>query len=156
MSTLHLLCVAMQVLVKKSTQRLFFMLLRQKKEETQLDVYSPDTDVFILLIRRYPQLPKETSFVTGRGTQQRRKRIKKIYDELGPAKAAALPGFHAFTELTLQDLWRESYSVGKKFNQVDEDVIQAFTDLGSSEEISENICIAIEKFVADFIILNIR
>ena len=41
----------------------------KEREATQLDVYSHDTDVFILLIRRYPQLPKETSFVTGRGTQ---------------------------------------------------------------------------------------
>ena len=39
----------------------------------------------------------------------------KIYDELEPAKAAALPRFHALQELTLQGPLqiKESYSVGK-------------------------------------------
>ena len=79
------------------TKIIFHAIKTKERGATQLDVYSPDTDDFILLIRRYPQLPKETSFVTGRGRQQRRIQIKKIYDELGPARAAALPGLHAFT-----------------------------------------------------------
>ena len=81
------------------TKIIFHGIKAKERGATQLDVYSPDTDVFmiILRIRRYPQLPKETSFVTGRGTQHRRIQIKKLYDELGPAKAAALPRFHAFT-----------------------------------------------------------
>ena len=91
----------------------------------------------------------ETSFVTGRGTQQRRIQIKKIYDELGPAKAAALPGFHAFmgADITGSFAGKGKLQCWKIFNQPDEDVIQAFTDIGSSKEISENTCIAIEKFV---------
>ena len=79
------------------TKIIFRAIKAKERVATQLVVYSPDTDVFILLIRRYPQLPKETSYVTGRGTQQRRIQIKKIYDELGPARAASLPGLHAFT-----------------------------------------------------------
>ena len=91
----------------------------------------------------------EASFVTGRGTQQRRIQIKKIYEELGPAKAAALPGFHALTgaDITGSFAGKGKLQCWKIFNQADEDVIQAFTDLGSSKEISENICIAIEKYV---------
>ena len=87
----------------------------------------------------------ETSFVTGCGTQQRRIQIKKIYDELGPAKAAALPGFHAFTgaDITGSFAGKGKLQCWKIFNQPDEDVIQAFTDIGSSKEISENTCIAI-------------
>ena len=72
------------------TKIIFHAFKTKERGATQLDVYSPDTDVFILLIRRYPQLPMETSFVTGRGIQQRRIQIKKIYDELGPAKSNCL------------------------------------------------------------------
>ena len=131
------------------TEIIFHAIKAKERGATQLDVYSPDTDVFILLIRRYPQLPMETSFVTGRETKQRRIQIKKIYDELGPAKAAALPGFHAFTgaDITGSFAGKGKLQCWKTFNQADEDVIQAFTDLGLSKGISENICIVIEKFV---------
>ena len=99
----------------RGTKIIFHAIKAKERGVTPLDVYSPDTDVFILLIRRYPQLPKETSFVTDRGTQQRRIQIKKIHDELGPAKAAALPGFHAFTGADIRGSLegKESYSVGK-------------------------------------------
>ena len=131
------------------TKIIFRAIKANGRVATQLAVYSPDTDVFILLIRRYPQLPKETSFVTGRGTQQRRIQIKKIYNELGPARPASLPGLHAFTgaDITGSFAGKGKLQYWKIFNQVDEDIIQVFTDLGSSEEVSENICIAIEKFV---------
>ena len=98
MSILHLICVATQVLMKKLTQRLFAMLLRQKKEEqlslmsthlTQMSSFCSSEDIH--------SFPRKLHLWTGHGTQQRRIQIKKIYDELGPARAAALPGFHAFT-----------------------------------------------------------
>ena len=33
---------------------------------TQLQIHSPDTDVFVLALRRYPELCENTLFVTGR------------------------------------------------------------------------------------------
>ena len=39
------------------------------------DIYSPDTDILILLLRRYPDLAKKnTSFVTGAGRQASKNR----------------------------------------------------------------------------------
>ena len=32
-----------------------------------IKIFSPDTDVFVLALRRYPELCADTSFVTGRG-----------------------------------------------------------------------------------------
>ena len=68
---------------------------------------------------------------------------------MGQQEQLSCQNFMHLRELTLQGplQGKESYSVGKYFNQAHEDIIQAFTDLGSSEEISEDICIAIEKFV---------
>ena len=101
------------------TKIIFYAIKAKERGATQLDVYSPDTDVFILLIRRYPQLPKDTSLVTGRGTQQRRIQIKKIYDELGQAKAAALPGFYEFTgaDITGSFAGKRKLQCWKIFNQ---------------------------------------
>ena len=82
------------------TKIIFHAIKAKERGATQLDV-------FILLIRRHPQLPEETSFVTCRGTQQRRIQIKKIYDELGPAKQMPCQDFMRLRELTLQGLWRE-------------------------------------------------
>lgn len=42
---------------------------------TEINIHSPDTDVFILSLRRYPQLCNDVHFVTG--TRQRHRVIKK-------------------------------------------------------------------------------
>ena len=149
MSILHLICVAMQVLMKKLTQRLFSMLLRQKKEE-QLSLMSTHLNRCLHSAHQKISTASQGNFICpGRGTQQRRIQIKKIYDELGPVRAAALPGLHTFTgaDITGSFAGKGKLQCWKIFNQADEDIVQAFTDLSSSEEISENICIAIEKFV---------
>ena len=52
--------------------------------------------------------------------------IKKIYDNLGQAKAAVLPGVHAFTgaDITGSFAGKGKLQCWKMFNRADEDVIQ--------------------------------
>ena len=38
---------------------------------TEINVFSPDTDVFVLLLRRYPELCQNVNFVTGIGQRHR-------------------------------------------------------------------------------------
>ena len=38
---------------------------------TSISIHSPDTDVFVLSVRRYPQLCRDTNFVTGIGQTRR-------------------------------------------------------------------------------------
>ena len=64
---------------------------------TQLSIYSPDTDVLVLALRRYPDLCSNSCFVTGTGSSRRVINLKSIADALGPTKTAALPAFHALT-----------------------------------------------------------
>ena len=64
---------------------------------TQLQIHSPDKDVFVLALRRYPELCENTLFVTGRGQHHRIIELKPIAETLGPEKIAALPAFHALT-----------------------------------------------------------
>ena len=62
-----------------------------------LEIMSPDTDVFVLSLRRFPQLCQNTTFVTGRGEHLRKIALRPFVDALGPARIAALPGFHAWS-----------------------------------------------------------
>ena len=64
---------------------------------TQQQIHSPDTDVFVLALTRYPKLCKNPLFVTGRGQHHRIIELKPIVQTLWPEKIAALPAFHALS-----------------------------------------------------------
>ena len=64
---------------------------------TEIRIHSPGTDVFILSLRRYPDLCQNTVFVTGKGQNHREIKLQPIVHVLGPTKTAALPAFHALT-----------------------------------------------------------
>ena len=113
MSILHLICVAMQVLMKKLTQRLFSMLLRQKKDEqlslmsthlTQMSSFCSSEDV-----HSFPR-KLHLSQVLGHNREEYRLRRYLSQQEQMPCQ-----DFMHLRELTLQGLLqgKESYSVGK-------------------------------------------
>lgn len=81
-----------------------------RSHDSVLHIFSPDTDVFILTLRRFPSLSLNTCFVTGCGNKKRIIPIKPIFDSLGEKKIAALPGFHAFTG---SDITGSFYGKGK-------------------------------------------
>ena len=64
---------------------------------TKINIFSPDTDVFILLQRRYPELCQNVNFITGIGQRHRVIKLQPIVQALGEAKIAALPALHAMS-----------------------------------------------------------
>ena len=64
---------------------------------SMLSIQSPDTDVFVLAIRRCPKLNKKKEFITGVGSTKRRIALLPVYEALGSENADVLPGFHAFS-----------------------------------------------------------
>lgn len=66
-------------------------------KDARLDVKSPDTDVFFLLVHIYSKLPAKTSFVVGDGSLQKKRSFGEFYSVLGENYARTLLGFHAFT-----------------------------------------------------------
>ena len=62
-----------------------------------IKIFSPDNDVFVLALRRCPELCADTSFFTGRGQRHRNIQLCPIVRALGAARTAALPGFHAWS-----------------------------------------------------------
>ena len=59
-------------------------------DDAELTISSPDTDVFLQIIRMYPKLPKKVFFLTGKSKQRRKIPIRPIYEKIGP-KASCSP-----------------------------------------------------------------
>lgn len=118
---------------------------------TEVNIHSPDTDVFVLAIRRYPELCQNTFFVTGTGQRHRRIDLKPIYQALGPIKAAALPAFHAFSgaDNTGSFSGKGKIACWKALNSADNDTLLAFSQLGMSEDPTPEVLFGIEKFVCN-------
>ena len=116
---------------------------------TELRIHSPDTYVFVLSVRRYPHLCKNTSFVTGTGHNHREIKLEKIFHAVGPAKAAALPAFHALSGADNTGCFsgKGKASCWKTFIEADEEVISGFSALGVDAIPSRETMALIEKFV---------
>ena len=69
----------------------------QKDPFRECIMFSPDTDVFLLLLHYYESLPQITTFRTGRGNDKRDISIKNCVEAIGSDHAKAILGFHVFT-----------------------------------------------------------
>ena len=66
--------------------------------EAQLVVSSPDTDVLLLLVHKYPYLPVSTVFLTGRGEMKRNISVGNI-QQLGTKARCCIIGLSFFDRL---------------------------------------------------------
>ena len=114
-----------------------------------VQIMSPDTDVLLLALRRYPQLGHNPSFVTGVGIKTRTIFLKPIYDAIGEHIAAALPGFHVFTGCdTIGHFAGKGKSrCWKALKKSTDNIIEAFTQLGTTQAIPSEVEISLEQFV---------
>ncbi len=111
-------------------------------------IYTHDTDVLVLALRRTPLIP-QTILIMGTGERRRKVQLKRIYDALGPEKAAALPGFHA---LSGADTTGHIYGKGKLtcfkiFTKTSDDVTHALAELGVGASPSAAVFSGCEKFM---------
>ena len=60
-------------------------------------IYSQDTDVLLLALRRTPLLGNHSALIMGTSERRRKVFLQPIYDKLGPEKSAALINWHALT-----------------------------------------------------------
>lgn len=116
---------------------------------THIDIISPDTDVFVLSLRRFPKLCENTSFVTGRGQRHRKIQLGPIVRSLGLSKTAALPGFHAWSgaDNTGSFAGKGKLTCWKAFLNADEEIVTALADLGTTAHPPPSTVAAIEKLV---------
>jgi len=128
---------------------------------TTVHVCSPDTDVLVLLLRRYAELCQDTSFVTGVGQNHRIIKLGAIYSALGDKKAAALPSFHALSgaDVTGSFSGNGKISCWKVFNNASEKTLTGLAALGTSDQPSEDSELAqeaVEQFVCSLYVLTLQ
>ena len=118
----------------------------------EIRIHSPDTDVFILYLRRYPNLCQNTVFVTGKGQNHHEIKLQSGVSALGLTKMAALPACHALTGV---DNTGSFSNKGKLmcwgiFNEASEDVIHALSQIRTSDLPSSESQKAVEMLVCQF------
>ena len=120
-----------------------------KRGASKIDIFSPDTGVFVLAIHHYPVLCNNTNFVTGKGDKFRSISIRNIYNTIGCSRAAALLGFHAFSgaDNTGCFFGKGKPSCWKVFEQADNSILHAFASLSSNTPILDTDVSELEHFV---------
>ena len=118
----------------------------KERGANRLFFFTPDTDVLILAVRRWPELPSQSFFMPTLRTEIS---IADIFSSLGPLKSSALPAFHCLSgcDTTGALVGKGKLSYWKAFNTATEKTLTALAALGTSEEISEGVLKEIEKFI---------
>ena len=112
-------------------------------------IYSCDTDVLVLALRRVPDLHTESVIIMGSGDRQRKIKLKPIYLAIGPDRAAALPGFHAITgcDTTGHLQGKGKATCFKSFLKAGDDVVNALSELGVGVYPAPDVLAGCEKFL---------
>ena len=123
---------------------------------TEINIHSPDTDVFTLSLRRYPELCAETNFITGTGQNHRVIKLRPIVQSLGSAKNAALPALHAMSgaDNTGSFAGKGKATRWKVFQEADQELITALTNLGTTEHPSADTMTAVERLICQLYVRN--
>lgn len=116
---------------------------------SRVEIHSPDSDVFFISLRRYPELCKDTFFVTGKGAESKCLPLKSIYSSLGANVCNALPGLHAHSgaDITGSFSGKAKKSWWNVFGKTTADIMEALAKLGCSETLDENVFLKIEELV---------
>ena len=116
-----------------------------------IKIFLPDTNMFVLALRRYPELCADSSFVTRRGQRHRNIPLFPIVRTLRAARTAALPGFHAWSgvDVTGNFAFIGKLECWKELLQADE-CVTALADLSSTILPTAGMFYAIEKLVCQF------
>ncbi len=117
-----------------------------KHPESKLDIFSLDTDVFILITGHYHMLPKSTTIIRKRGE---RLAIHKAYARLGRKRTDALIGWYAFkgTDNTGSFAGKGVLSNVKAFLQSDDAILDTFAAFGKTTDLPNWIFAQIERYV---------
>ena len=86
---------------------------------TRYKVYSPDTDVFLLLTHFYLSLPQSLPFRTGKGKDARKINIGSSYEGIGPSMPKPCWGFMFLLAATRRaaSLGSQKHFGGKNFKE---------------------------------------
>ena len=114
-----------------------------------LHIYSLDTDVLVLCLHRFRDLPDDTHFIIGTGQRKRSIKLLPIYEALGADTANVLPRFHAFSgaDNTGSFSGKGKILCWKVFQKSSDENKKAFADFGS--DLTNNTKHCIETYVCN-------
>ena len=118
---------------------------RRNPSDAQVFFFSPDTDVLVLAIANYENLPKNTSVSMMSGIVE----VNPIWTALGADRAKALPSFHAFTGA---DNTGRFAGIGKAtwlnmYLKADDHVIRCLLTLSQTSDVTEDMMTTLASFV---------
>ena len=120
---------------------------------TSITIQSPDTDVLVLTFWIYKRLCPDTTVIVGTGGKRRSIPLGPLYEAVGEELVKALPGFHAFSGCD------QTGTIGGKSKvscwntkKAERSVIDAFSSLGTSDTIPDDIYMTLERFVCQLYI----
>ena len=121
------------------------LVAQRSPPDCQLTVFSPDTDVLVLLIANYNLLPSNTSISMLSAIIE----IKPLWVQLGEDKAKALPALHAFSGCDNTGRFSGLGKIKwfKLFLSSDTDTINTFQKLLDNDTISEGMISTLASFV---------
>lgn len=112
-------------------------------------IYSQDTDVLLLALRRVPLLGLNPVMVMGTGQNRRKVYLRPIFEKLGEKKSAALINWHALTgcDTTGHIQGKSKAGCFAAFLACSNEVIEAIADLGVGDQPSETVTHGCEEFL---------
>ncbi len=104
-------------------------------------IYSQDTDVLLLALRRVPLLGEKAALLMGTSDRRRLVLLKPIYDSLGEEKAKALCKWHALTgcDTTGYIRGKSKKACLEAFLKEKPSIVSAISSLGTEGDPSEDI-----------------
>ena len=117
----------------------------QRYPEAQLVIFTPDTDVLVLVVAAYDKLCKHTSMAMVSGMVE----VGPIWRALGRDKATTLPVFHAFTGA--DNVGRFS-GVGKTkwlqhYIKADRNIVKVLMKLPEDDDLTQEVKDILASFV---------
>ena len=112
-------------------------------------IYSQDTDVLVLAIRRVPILGKGAAQLMGTSDRRRLVMLEPIYNALGPDKAEALCKLHALTgcDTTGHINGKSKKSCLEAYLKAGPEIVAAISSLGIGTEPSEDVIMSCVSFL---------
>ena len=116
-------------------------------ESSTITIRSPDTDVFVLLLRFAQRIEQSVFFDTGVGNKRRLIDIRKVIAENGKKLCFLLPAVHAYTGCdTTSAFVKKGKLTALKLLRQQPEHLKAFAQLGISAELPDSLYRELELF----------
>eukprot|EP00112_Aurelia_sp_Birch-Aquarium-sp1_P010682 Seg2275.4 transcript_id=Seg2275.4/GoldUCD/mRNA.D3Y31 product="hypothetical protein" protein_id=Seg2275.4/GoldUCD/D3Y31 len=129
---------------------MIFHATESAKDGSVVHIYSQDTDVLLLALRRVPLLGRSPAMVMGTCDRRRIIPLVPIYDALGEAKAKALCKWHALTgcDTTGHIIGESKKACLDAFLKADSNTVASISALGVGEKPSDEVLYGCIQFLS--------